>query len=293
RSPAGASQERRDRVAGRLVAELAGRDPGVGGGAAPVLREEGPPEVVERLHVAGVLVDEERVDVLGVLVALRGQVGGAEVRPGLHAVRVQLHRPLEAGDGGGVVALLVGRQAGPQVGARVGGARLDDGAELVVGGAVVAEAVVRAAGDEPGGGDLLGVAEAARGALGVGQRLAGLRELVVGGGQRDRAVRPALPALLLGPRQGRERLLRLAALEARHAAVVRGLPRGRVGRGGEAVRLGGVGLAAEAALQRAQLDQRAGLSGAVARGPCLLEGALERPDRVVDLALGHVYVGDE
>src|SRR5690606_40790700 len=25
----------------------------------------------------------------------------------------------------------------------------------------------------------------------------------------------------------------------------------------------------------------------------LLEGALERPDRVVDLALGHVYVGDE
>src|SRR5690606_4962275 len=135
---------------------------------------------------AAVLLYEQRVDALGVLVALGGEVGRAQVRPRLDAVRVQLDRPLERGDGGAVVAELVGGQTGPHVGGRVGRARLDDRAELFGGGTEVAEAVVGAAGDEAGRGRLRGVGEPGGGALGVAERLLRLGELVVSGGEGQR-----------------------------------------------------------------------------------------------------------
>src|SRR5690606_18597001 len=52
-------------------------------------------------------------------------------------------------------------------------------------------------------------------------------------------------------------------------------------------------LAPEAALQRAELDQGAGLRRRVVGGFRLLQRALQRPDGVVDLALADVDVGDE
>src|SRR5690606_6895370 len=287
------SEVSRDRRARGLEALLTGSDPGVACGAATVLRVEGPTKVVEGLDVAVVLLHEERVDALGVLVALRCEVGGTQVGPRLDAVGVELDGTLEAGDRCSVVLLLVGGETRPQVGLGVRRPGLEDGPELLAGGAVVAEAVVGAAGDEPGGGHLFAFAKAQDRALRVGERLARVAELVVGGRECERDLWAVGPTLLLRPVERLCRLLGLAALQEGDAQVVLSLPRAGVGLCRQPVRLGGVGLASKAALQRAQLDERACLSGLVASGPGLLERTLERPHGVVDLALRYVYVCDE